>query len=292
MALVSGNNLSVVVGALISGGILRKYSAFSLALIGYILGLILQGSYLSLGANTLFPKNADNILLIVEFIALLVFIFAHMFGIPTSLSIILSSALIGGSLAIGILPNGFYLLSLFLFWIIAPIIGIFASFFLMKIIKSKEQSKDIWKRIIKMKVFLLFASFLNAYSLGANTLGLVYVLEPRSISDLLLSIVAIVIGVLAFSKEEIKLIGNKILDIRYTNAAISSFVVAMIVLLATFLSIPLSNTQVFTASLFGVRGSYKYKISKRAVGLNIALFWALTSIISIFSVFIIAKLFT
>jgi len=78
---------------------------------------------------------------------------------------------------------------------------------------------------------------------------------------------------LLLSGGELRRIGNEIISLRYINALNSQVVSVLLVELAVLLSIPLSNSQTFIASIYGSGLSYKNRILLRSPIKSIAITW-------------------
>lgn len=286
VALVSGNNLSVCFGGAISSRILSRRTGTILAILGYIAGLLLQGSVLGAAAHTLFPQGSvaeiDAVLLVVT----VMFILSQAKRIPQSLSITLTMALWGWGMAAGTI-NWLFMGYTVAFWIVAPVLSLLFAVFLMKLF-GRVKLRRVWSYTRKMRIALVVASFFVAFTLGANTLGLFMNLLPNSQYLLVVIIAAIVAGCVFLSSGPLKLLGNEILPMRYTNAAIPQFVSAIFVEIATLLHIPVSNTQAFVSSIYGAGLSYKVRILLRKPLMKMIYMWVLTGLVSMGAGFIIA----
>ena len=286
VALVSGNNLSVCFGGAIASRMLSKRTGTVLAIAGYVAGLLLQGSALGAAAHTLFPQGSvyeiDAVLLVVT----AMFILSQAKRIPQSLSITLTMALWGWGMAAGTI-NWIFMSYTVAFWIAAPALSLLFAVFLMKLF-SRVKSRKVWSYTRKMRIALVAASFFVAFTLGANTLGLVMSLLPSSQYLLIVIIAAIVAGCVFLSSGPLRFLGNEIMPMRYTNAAIPQFVSAIFVEIATLLHIPLSNAQAFVSSIYGAGLSYKVRIILRKPLMKMINTWILTGLVSMGAGFIIA----
>ena len=280
VALTAGNNLSVSSGPLISGRILRKGNGILLAILGYISGFLIEGNFLRNGISLIFPFNNQLLLFIVLSISISIFVIANKKRVPESLSITFTCALVGVSLAYTnhIQTQFIYIV---LFWVTATLVSMFASFYLMKFIRNKLYKGNIWKTVSSIKIILIAIAFLTSFTLGANTIGLIYSIIPASSSIEFIIILAIIFGSIFLSLGTLKRISQDLIPVRYANALVSQSISIFLVELATLFSIPLSNTQTLTSGLYGTGLSYKTRLIMRKPALSIILTWVLTAILSL-----------
>ncbi len=279
VVLVSGNNLSISVGPIISGRIVGKRTGVLLTILGYASGFLLQGSILRNGVSKLIPFGS-TLVPAIFIISIVVFIIAHRKRVPESLSITFISALIGVGLAYGTL-NLEFVSEILAFWIAAGVISLILAFLGLRAVQKMLYRDKVWKSIRTVRVLLILLSFITAFTLGANTIGVIAsVLQPSwyTYTTILLGIV---IGSVYLSAGELRRIGDEILTLRYANALVSQLVAAAFVELATLLSIPLSNTQMLTTTIYGTGMSYKEKLLSKKPAVQIAYIWIITAIFSV-----------
>ena len=273
IALVSGNNLPVCSGSIIGSRIVSRRSGVLITIIGYVLGLVLEGDMLRTGVNAVLPFKSEQSIIIAFTVAIFVFLIAHKMRVPQSLSVNFTSILLGISMAMHLPINWLFLSFIILFWIIAPIISIIAMRPLMHKTYALVKKKKIWPTIKLIRLLLILFSFFAAFTLGANTLGLLYATMPKGLYSLLAALLGIIFGSLLLSGGELRRIGNEIISLRYINALNSQVVSVLLVELAVLLSIPLSNSQTFIASIYGSGLSYKNRILLKSPIKSIAITW-------------------
>ncbi|MEM0201512.1 MAG: inorganic phosphate transporter [Candidatus Micrarchaeaceae archaeon] len=283
----AGNNLSVCSGTLISSRIVKKIYGVLIGIFGYILGLLLEGSFLRNNISNIILTGNQYFIFIVFSISIVIFLIAHKKRVPESLSITFTSALLGVSFAYGNLNLSFTYLILF-FWILAGILAFILSYLMMGWLKLFTPKKNIWKSISSFRIILVILAFFTSFTLGANTLGLIYASLPQNSIFIFVVILGIIFGSVFLSSGEIKRIGNEIIPLRYTNAVVTQFVSVFLVEIATFFGIPLSNTQTLTSGIYGAGSSYKIKLILKKPLLTIITTWIFTAFIS----FICAYVFT
>ena len=285
--LIAGNNLPISSGTIISSRVVRRNAGIAITVLGYIAGLLAQGGLLAHGFAYLMPSNSVNLIAIALAVSTILFVVGNQLRVPQSLSIILAMSLIGTSIASGYRLNPGFLLFMLLFWIIAPIAAFLATMILMRRIDAYVKTKRVWSTLSMAKMLLILTSFFTAFTLGSNTIGLMFV-AASGYTSIWIVIIAVVIGGFALSRGTLSRIGNEIISLRYMNSLVSQSVSVILVEIATVFSLPFSNTQAFTASIYGAGMSYRTKLlSKRPLEV-IVFTWIATAIAS----FALGYLFT
>ncbi|MGC8479060.1 MAG: inorganic phosphate transporter [Candidatus Micrarchaeia archaeon] len=279
VALTAGNNLSVSSGTLITSKTVKKRYGILIAILGYISGFLVEGNFLRAGISKIVSFGNQYFVFVVFSIAILIFIIAHKKRVPESLSITLTSALFGTGLALNTINLG-YAFYIVIFWVLAGVISFMLCYFLMKYKNKLIFKKDIWKTVSVMKVSLIILAFFTSFTLGANTIGLIYASIPSSMAMVIIIILGIIVGSVLLSSGELKRIGNEIIPLRYSNALITQAVSVFLVELATTFSIPLSNTQTLTAGIYGTGLSYKTRLILKKPLFAIMTIWVVTAVIS------------
>ncbi|SMD31017.1 inorganic phosphate transporter [Picrophilus oshimae] len=255
-AFVSGNNMSAAVGTLIGSRIIGKNAGLSIGAAGFISGLLLEGDLLK-DASSLLPDSYIYVTY-AFLISFLIFIIANIIRAPLSLTMALAGTSIGISLKISYKIDSSLIDKMILFWIAAPVISIIISYISERVF-FRGPKREVWRTASLIKVLLIISSFFTAFTLGSNTLGFIAVIEGFNFITLAIMIISIITGSFFLSAGVIKRVGQEMYLMRYSNALVSLLVSSFLVEAATFFSVPLSNTQTLTSSVFGVGISYKYK---------------------------------
>ncbi len=284
VALICGNNLSACSGAIISGGVVDRKTGITIAVAGYIAGFLLEGNLLRTGLIALMPVQSEVLVVIALVVALIVFIAAHMVRIPQSFSITFAMAIIGISLAYGDVSDLHFVSYMIGFWVVSTVVVIFGVLASMRILRDSLIKANIWQSIRNIKLLLVVASFLTAFVLGANTIGFLFVAVEgitNSLYSEMIVLIAMVLGGFLLSSGELRTIGSDIIPVRYLNALVTQSASVIIVEMATVFSIPVSNTQVFTASLYGAGLGYKTRLIRKRPMFDIIIAWVLTALVSL-----------
>ena len=189
---------------------MSKRKGIILTILGYSLGLIAEGNLLGTGLLSLMPVNNYLLSSIVLFTALIVFIFAHKTKVPQSLSMTMAMAILGLDIAIGANPDLIFVAVMVIAWILSSIFAILLSYATMRYSYNMMKDRNIWTSIKYMKMLLITVSFFTAFTLGANTIGFVYVLMPHqgnAAYTIGLAIIGIIVGSIFLSRRELSLMG-------------------------------------------------------------------------------------
>ncbi len=256
-AFVAGNNLSAAVGTIIGSRITSRAMGIGIGILGFTIGLMLEGSALHSASANLLP-HSYTLVSYAFLVSFALFILAYLLRSPLSLTMVLVGVAIGLSIHHGYAVNRSFVILMVATWILAPLGSVLFAFLLNRELQ-KRQSRNFWSEISYLKVILIVVSFLTAFTLGANTLGLIANMAGFDIWVIASMITGIVAGSLFLSKGIIKRVGEEMYLMRYSNALTSLLVSSVFVEIATLFSIPLSNTQTLTSSVLGTGMSYRTK---------------------------------
>jgi PiT family inorganic phosphate transporter len=277
--LVSGNNLSACVGPAVGSRIISKRFGMLLGAAGFSIGLLAQGIGMTKTVSMLLPSAASQFRAEALLVAILIFVIADLIRVPMSVSMSLVGLLAGLSLAEGALRNGVYVAEVVIMWVAAPLIAIFLSFYLIRII-NRSRPSNVWRRLQIYKFFLIVLAFSTSYVLGANTIGLIVATGGFNITTIIAAVVAIFIGAFYLSAGEIRRVSQELFLMTYPNAMATLMTSTILVEAATILNIPLSNTQALSAAVFGTGISYKSKFVSLKPFLLIVLSWVIAPLLS------------
>ncbi len=283
VALVSGNNLPACSGPIISGRIVSRRTGIMIAVLGYASGFLIEGGLLKTGLLELMPFQSGYLVAAALSVAIAVFLIAHTLRVPESLSITFTMSIIGIDLGYGSGINLPFILMVIFFWIISAAASGLLAAALMKSANRVVPKLNIWKTASAMRITLIAVSFLAAFSLGANTIGFVYASASSFIDPfygIVIALAAVVSGSVLLSKGELGRMGAEIMSLRYLNALVCQTVSTAMVQLGTALSIPTSNAQTFTSSMYGAGFSYRTRLLLMRPMLTILYAWIVTAMIS------------
>jgi PiT family inorganic phosphate transporter len=164
-------------------------------------------------------------------------------------------------------------------WFLAPLISIGLAFLIIRLLR-KGWPKNFWQRILAYKMLLIILSFTTAFVLGANTLGLLVATGGFDLITVSASIIGIFVGSIFFSSGALKRISQEFYSLRYVNSLTSLIASTILVETATFINIPLSNTQTTASAIFGTGISYGTKFISAKPFLIIVASWIVVPLLS------------
>ncbi len=256
-AFVAGNNQSAAVGTIIGSRTVSVRFGTIISIFGFAGGLLVQGALLARVSGALMP-HSQYLAMLAFFASFVIFLAATILRTPLSLTMALVGVATGISIRVSYPIYYPYLESLVIVWIFAPVLVIGFSMIASRGI-DRIQVKDTWRAASFSKISLIIVSFFTAFTLGANTLGLILAIAGPSLLAYASMIVGIVLGCLFIGSGTIKRVGEDIYSLRYSSALVSQLVSSIGVEVATLLGIPLSNTQTLTSSVVGTGLSRRYK---------------------------------
>jgi inorganic phosphate transporter, PiT family len=265
--LVSGNNAQASIGNLVGARVVRTRTALLIEVVGVSLGLLFQGTSMVTAAGHLAKGLSSQMVLIVLTITLALFVVAHFARLPLSLTHILPALLAGVALAFTS-----YFFFMILAWMAAPAAALIATPLITRLI-GKSGKNDFWAIIEVYKGLLIIVSFIFAFTLGANTIGLIVAVEGFGGLAVPLAIVGIVVGTFFLSAGEIRRVTTDLFELGYSNAMSSMLTSAILVEASTLAGIPMANTMVQNTAVFGAGLSYKTRFFSAKPFFLVALSW-------------------
>ncbi len=279
VALVAGNNLSACAGPAVGARILTKRAGALLGAAGFSAGLLVQGWGMTNTIVNLMPNASAVLQAEVLVVAIVVFIIALLARVPLSFSMSLVGLFAGVSVADGLNGQLSYMTGVVVMWFVAPIAAVLVAFYLIRFINSRKV-RNIWGTIRFYKLLLIVLAFTSAYTLGANTLGLIVATAGFNWATVAAAVAAVFVGALFLSEGAIRRVGQDFYLMRYSNATVALAASTILVEIAAFLNIPLSNTQTTTAAVFGAGISYKSKFLSLKPYLTIIASWIIAPLLS------------
>jgi PiT family inorganic phosphate transporter len=279
VALVSGNNLSACVGPAVGARILSKRIGALLGAAGFAGGLLAQGWGMINSVSSLMPNVSVAFQAEALLVAIFIFIIAQLARVPMSVSMSLVGLLAGVSLAQGTTSHIPYVTQVIAMWFIAPAVATVFAYYLIRYINRREVT-DIWRRIRFYKVSLIVLAFTSAYTLGANTLGLIVATGGFNWATVSTAVAAVFVGTMLLGEGAIRRVSEEFYLMRYSNATAALTASTVLVEVAAILNIPLSNTQTTTAGVFGAGISYKTRFLSLKPYLKIVVGWIVAPVFS------------
>ena len=287
---VAGNNLSAVSGTIIGTGIVRKRTGIMIAVIGYLLGLAIEGPRLFSVRDILLPKETVLDVLSILIATLIVFTIGEMSKVPISLSKALTGAIIGTSIAVGLFTYKSYLTLVLAFWFLTPIILTLLGVVLIRL-DDRYSPKNTWKKLAILRGGLLLVAFFSAYVLGSNTLGLIAgVPNNQSSAASLVVGLGSVLGAFTLGRGTLRRLTEGMFTLRYPNAFFSQLVGAGAVELASQFGVPLAITETVSSGIIGSGLGRKMRfMNTRSVSV-IMISWVMSPVIGFAAGYILRSL--
>jgi PiT family inorganic phosphate transporter len=288
--LVAGNNLSAVSGTIIGTGIVRKRTGITIAIIGYLVGLAIEGPRLFSVREILLPQESALDVLSILIATLIVFTIGELSKVPISLSKALTGAMIGTSIAIGVFTYKSYLTLVLAFWFLTPIIATLLGVILIRL-DDRFSPKNTWKKLEVLRGGLLIAAFLSAYVLGSNTLGLIAgVPNNQSMAASLVVGLGSVIGAFTLGRGTLRRLTEGMFTLRYPNAFYSQLVGAGAVELASQFGVPLAITETVSSGIIGSGLGRKMRFMNTRSVVVIVISWVMSPLIGFAAGYVLRSL--
>src|SRR3989442_38296 len=249
---VGGNNLSACCGPLIGSGMVNRRTGILIAITGYILGLALEG-----------PK---------------LFRVRELSQMPLSLSKALTGAILGVNIALGTFNSSGYLGLILAFWFLVPLAATALGILLVGL-DDRLSPRNIWLKLSLFKTGLLLVSFLSAYVLGSNTLGLIAgVVYNQTLYATLTVGFGAVLGTFVLGRGALRRLTEGIFSLRYPNAFFSQLIGSATVELANQLGVPLSITETVSSGIIGSGLARRMRMMNARNGFLIISSWIISPV--------------
>lgn len=248
---VGGNNLSACCGPLIGSGMVNRRTGILIAIAGYLLGLTIEGPKLFRVREIFLPIDTATGTFSILLASLIIFLGGELFRIPLSLSKALTGAILGVSIALGTFNSSGYLALILAFWFLVPLVATGLGMLLVGL-DDRLSPRNLWLKLSLLKTGLLVVSFLSAYVLGSNTLGLIAgVVYNQTLYAAVVVGLGAVLGTFLLGRGALRRLTEGIFSLRYPNAFFSQLIGSATVELANQLGVPLSITETVSSGIIG-----------------------------------------
>jgi len=248
---VGGNNLSACCGPLIGSGMVNRRTGITIAITGYILGLTLEGPKLFRVREIFLPVDTTTGTFSILLATLFVFLGGELSQIPLPLSKALTGAILGVSIGLGTFNSSGYLVLILAFWFLVPLVATTLGVLLVGL-DDRLSPRNLWLKLSLLKTGLLVVSFLSAYVLGSNTLGLIAgVVYNQTVYATLAVGFGAVLGTFVLGRGALRRLTEGIFSLRYPNAFFSQLIGSATVEMANQLGVPLSITETVSSGIIG-----------------------------------------
>jgi inorganic phosphate transporter, PiT family len=288
---VGGNNLAACCGPLIGSGMVNRRTGILIAITGYLLGLIIEGPKLFRVREIFLPLDTATGTFSILLASLMIFLGGELYKIPLSLSKALTGAILGVSVALGTFNSSGYLVLILAFWFLVPLVATALGIVLVRL-DDQLSPRNLWLKLSLFKTGLLVVSFLSAYVLGSNTLGLIAGVVYNQTSYAILAVgLGAVLGTFVLGRGALRRLTEGIFSLRYPNAFFSQLIGSATVELASQLGVPLSITETVSSGIIGSGlGRRMRMMNARNVFLIISS-WIISPVGGFLLAFVLTKLF-
>lgn len=295
-AVLGGNNFSTCLGASLGAGIIKLSDAMLIASAGMLLGVMLEGYKLSevLAGRVLQTLSASGVLVILVS-GVLVMAVVTLLRLPLSLSQVIVGAGWGVALATGVQIGMTYSILVILSWVLSPAFGFIVSAIIEStILRLGRRAKDVLALNRLYASLTLVAGFYAAYTLGANTIGLLVGMFPSSVGDSLhLSLsfgVAAILGTLFLSKGTVRSVADNLVGLNPSTALSAQFGGAVSVHLFTQFGLPVSVSQVVIGGMSGAASVKRMVITNRRIVQQVIAGWTVGPMAGAILSFLLARI--
>ncbi len=279
--IIAANNSAGSVGTLYGSRITSYYKASVFAGLLVMLGTFLEGWKMAgaIGGGMLeYPLTMQMSLMVLLATAIILLLFT-LVSIPLSASQILVGSIIGVAVAYAIAINVEFVL-----WIVAAwgvnLLASLALAFAIYIVTAKVTHRLHVFSLSKFYTISLFVSSgFMAYTLGANTIGLIASLS-LSYYSIIFSGVSAMLGTVLLGKRTVVTVGRRITSLDPPRAFAAQIAGAIVVELFTQLHFPVSITQAIIGGVIGTGLVKGYSELNRKTVKNLALSWTIAPLIS------------
>lgn len=295
-AVLGGNNFSTCLGASLGAGIVKLSDAMLIASVGVLAGTLFEGYKLSnvLGGQIL-PELSSSGLVVILLAGLSVMAVVTLFRLPLSLSQVLVGAGWGLALANGVRIDNTFSLMVVVSWVLSPVLAFCVSAIIETVmLRFGHRAKDVLALNRTYARLTLIAGFYAAYTLGANTLGLVVGLFSSSLGDRLpLSIAlsaATIVGIMFLSKGTVRSVADNLVGLSPSMALSAQFGGAMSAHVFTQLSLPVSISQVVIGGMSGAASAKRMAITNKRIIQQVIAGWTIGPLAGAIVSFLLMKL--
>jgi len=216
--------------------------------------------------------------------------------LPVSLSNCTVGAFVGVALATGTAVKASSLIEIVGSWLIVPFVCAILSFLIYGLAVNLEKSRSLASIVRANRIFLVIVVFFLSFMLGANNLGLIQSFAVVGTHNpVVLALFELFIfgfaalGVILFGRTMAQVISEKIVGLSQIKTFAAVLAAAIVILVLTISSIPVSLTQVIIGGMVGAGVSRRpWSVNSREIG-ELITGWALITIISAGLAFLLTR---
>lgn len=273
IVLIVSNNISLLTDYLKISGITKRKLGSYIVAVSMILGMILEGYKMKSFTESMLINDYSRLFTLIILISM--FLLGNMLRLPTSATLSTVGVLVGVSIYYGRYVDITTLSRLFTLWLISPLLGIVMAYFLYSYISKNILDTRITKMIaISSTIFL-------GYTFGVNTLGLIASLSLINFYvDIPIYTLSVILGSTILSAKMGEVISKTIHSYTIKTYTSISLATALIIEVASNLSIPIPLTSLITLTLIGPVLSKKTRFMNLKIFKKTILFWIFIPLLS------------
>lgn len=275
-----------------SGAIKRRFVAMLLVGGGAFVGALFGSEVVkTIGAGVI-PESfiTTEVAIIILLGATFTLFFANWIGIPLSTSEVVVGSLVGVGLAFQSLHVS-NLFTIFLCWLIVPVVAFGIAYMLGRGIKNIEpkwtflHTNSTWKKVLTALVIMtgLVESFAAGMNNVSNAVGPLVGASLISMEQaLLFGGLFLGLGAMVFGSKVLETNGKKITRLSLLQGSAVSFTGGSLVIVASVFGIPVPLTQVTTSAIIGIGASnHGFQLREQMVLKQIIHVWVLSPVVSV-----------
>ncbi len=279
--MIAANNSAGSIGVLYGSRVTTYYKAALLSGLFIMAGTLFEGWKMSnaIGGGMIENPLTLQLSLLVLFSTLILLLLFTAIGIPLSASQILVGSVLGVAVYFSIKINGVFVVWVIGAWILNFVISLLLAMLIYSILIIIARKERIFFLSKFYTVSLFISSAFIAYTLGANTIGLIASLN-LSIYSLLAAGISSFLGAMLLGEKTVITVGRKITGLDPPRAFSAQISGSIVVELFTQLHFPVSIMQAIIGGIVGtglLRG--KRELNKKTLK-NLAVSWALVPLLS------------
>lgn len=293
--MLGANNLSTCLGTSVGAGALRYRQALVLASIGLLAGILLEGTKLSHAITSgIVSSTNPGFTIAVAASSFVIMAFLTFRKLPISLSQVAIGAAVGAAFALGIPVNWPFTLLVASSWLLTPLAGLALAIGLTLV--TRAITKRV-RRVLTLNMLYayltIFSGIYAAYTLGANTVGLIIGMVGSSGIEPLTSIalgLATILGMVMLSKATTRSVSENIVGLSPSASFAAQMAGALTVHGFTEAGIPVSVSQAVVGGVFGAAIPRKIVVRNNRLIWEIIIGWTLAPLLGAVLAFLFAGL--
>ena len=287
--IIAANNSAGSIGTLYGSRIVSYYKSAIFAGFFIMMGAFLEGWKMAGaigGGMVAAPLSLQLSIMVLVSTTILLLIFTFL-GIPLSASQIMVGSIIGVAVYFAISINTIFVVWVTGAWILNLVASMLLAILVYFILTLASRKRRIFGLSKFYTVSLFVSSGFIAYTLGANTIGLIASLN-LSVYSVAISGISAFLGAILFSKRTVATVGRKIISLDPARAFSAQISGSIIVEMFTQIHLPVSITQAIVGGVIGTGLAKGKKELNTKTLKNLAISWLMVPLISFLLTYIMA----